>query len=119
MNGQEVGRVSTMKYLGLFIDENLSFELHVKSVCTSICQKLGAIRKSRRWFDTTTSLILYESWILPVIDYCDVIYMTTTKRPLQKLQFLQKHKLPYHIDSWEIWLYGWDAQNTKFSQIRT
>ena len=71
------------------IDENLTFESHIKNIYKNVCQKLGAIRKTRICMDNRTSLTLYKSLVLPIIDYCDVVYMTANKANLQKLQIVQ------------------------------
>ena len=89
MNNELIERVSEMKYLGITIDENLTFEPHIKHMYRNVCQKLGEIQKTRMCLDNKTSLILYKSLLLPIIDYCDVAYMTATKNSLQRLQKVQ------------------------------
>ena len=74
MNNDGIEWVSEIKYL----DENLTFEPHIKYVYSNVCQKLRAIRKTRTSLDPKTSVILYKRLVLPILDYCDVIYITVT-----------------------------------------
>ena len=53
--------------------------------------KLGAIRKIRHNLDRGTTLLLYKSLVLPLIDYCDIVYGATFKDKLNKLQLLQNN----------------------------
>ena len=39
--------------------------------------------------------MLYKSLILPLLNYCDIVYMNTNQQNLNKLQLVQK--MAYHI----------------------
>ena len=43
MGGASLERVQVFKYLGLWLDENLTFDFHVNKVYNKACQRLGAI----------------------------------------------------------------------------
>ena len=89
IGGKPIERVSTMKYLGVLLDDLLTFEEHITHVVTKSTQKLGILRKSREFLDRKTSTLLYKSLVLPHIDYCDIVYMTTTEYNLHRLQLIQ------------------------------
>ncbi len=78
-----------MKYLGVSLDDRLSFDEHVNYMYTKASQKLGILRRSREYLDKSTSLIPYKSLVLPHLDYCDTAYMCTTVQNLNKLQLIQ------------------------------
>ena len=52
-------------------------------------KKLGILYKSKDDLDRSTKILLYKSLILPHIDYCDLVYMNTTEKNLNKLQMIQ------------------------------
>ena len=89
INGDIIERVTEFKYLGIYLDETLNFDKHIKYVHNKASDKLGAIRKIRECLDQPTALRLYKSLVLPHFDYCDTIFMTATKDNLNKLQLLQ------------------------------
>ncbi len=89
INGDVIERVDEFKYLGIYLDEGLTFERHSKYIYNKASSKLGAIRKIREYIDQPTALRLYKSLVLPHFDYCDTIYMTSSKEVLNKLQLLQ------------------------------
>ena len=70
----------------MILDEKLTFETHVRYTYKKICNKVGVIGK----INDRVEILLYKSIILPVIDYGDVVYMTTNKTVLNKLQQIQK-----------------------------
>ncbi len=87
--GEKIDRVDIFKYLGLWLDESLTFDHHVTKEYNKVCQKLGAIRKVRNCFGKSVALTLYRSLVLPHYDYCDTIYMNVNKDTLIKLQLVQ------------------------------
>ena len=89
INGDVIERVKEFKYLGIYLDECLTFEKHSKYIYNKASSKLGAIRKIRERIDQSTALRLYKSLVLPHFDYCDTVYMTSSKEVLHKLQLLQ------------------------------
>ena len=89
ISGQKIERVSTMKYLGVLLDDLLNFEEHIEYVVNKSTKKLGILRKSREFLPRKTSILLYKSLVLPHIDYCDLIYMTANESQLHRLQLIQ------------------------------
>ena len=47
INDHPVMQVSTAKSLGVHIDQNLSWECHIQSICKKIASALGAIKRIR------------------------------------------------------------------------
>ncbi len=79
VNGQELERVNQYKYLGVFLDTCLDWNHHIGVTAGKISQQLGVLRV-RRHLTIDTAKMLYNSLVLPLFDYCDVV------RRLQKLQ---------------------------------
>ena len=100
VNNNEINRVSHFKYLGVFMDEKLSFDKHVKKTIKLAAHKLSLLRRVRPLLTTTAALQIYKSMILPVIEYGNVLYDTANKGLTSKLQIIQNkslkvvHKLP-------------------------
>ena len=89
MNNTMIERVNSFKYLGIVLDDTLSFEQHIDNLYKKCCQKLGAIGKVRNCLTRKLSLQLYKSLVTPHIDYGDVIYISGNKESLAKLQLIQ------------------------------
>ena len=89
IDGDEIERVTTFKYLGMMLDCELNFESHVSYIYRKACCKLTLLRKTRICMNSKVANQLYKSLILPQIDYCDVVYMVASKSSLVDLQKIQ------------------------------
>ena len=78
-----------MKYLGVILDNFLTFDQHTDYIHGKAVKKLGIVRKAREFLDMGTSVKLYQSLVLPHMDYCDIVYSCTSDANLQKLQKVQ------------------------------
>ena len=57
---------------------------------TKISKAIGVINKSRQFFDCNTLRVLYNSLILPYLQYCNLIWASTYPTHIQPLFILQK-----------------------------
>ena len=89
INGEQLEQVDNMKYLGVILDQFLTFDQHTDYIHSKAVKKLGIVRKARDFLDLGTSVKLYQSLVLPHMDYCDIIYSCTSESNLQKLQKIQ------------------------------
>ena len=85
--------VPTYKYLGIFMDQNLNFNYHLKNVINSISHKLYVFSKIRRYLSEKSAFIVYKSMVLPYFDYGDVVFMFSNKNLLNKMDRLHKRGL--------------------------
>ena len=93
LNGRGVDFVTSYKYLGVILDQTLSFNKHINNCIKNVAHKMYLLSKVRPYINVTTSTILYKSMILPYIDYSDIIYEATNTANLRKLQRLQNQCL--------------------------
>ena len=77
LNGKALTQVTTICYLGVIIDQNLTWTSHVNCVLRKVRCKLCVLQRLRPLPGRLLSQ-LYQAFILPVFDYCDVVWMPTT-----------------------------------------
>ena len=65
-----------MKYLGVCIDQHLTWKCHVECVLRRVRGKLYSINHLKSLTDNVTK-ILYQAQILPIIDYYDIVWIPT------------------------------------------
>ena len=81
-NGSSLTKRESFKYLGVVIDQHLSFNNNNNWVLTTISsnwsirfsRKLGVFRRLRISIPTAATERLYKTMILPIFDYCDVAW---------------------------------------------
>ena len=76
--GQDkINRVNSMKYLGIILDEHLTFDEHITYIINKSSKKLGVLRRAKEFLNKSTKILLHKSLVLPHLDYCDLVYMCT------------------------------------------
>ena len=93
LNNANLNYVDSFKYLGITLDPQLNYDLHLSTVIQKITYKNYILRKIRRYIDVGASLQIYKSMILPYIEYGDFLYHTASKKKINKLQTIQNQML--------------------------
>ena len=61
--------VSFIKFLGVTVDNKLSWKYHIDNTCKTISRNIGIINKLKYHFSPSSLLMLYSSLILPYLNY--------------------------------------------------
>ena len=78
------------KYLGVIINETLSWGDHVDYISTKVNQRLGILRRIRHLLPIHTRELYVKSMILPLLDYSDIVWGDKHNKTLMaKVQLLQ------------------------------
>ena len=89
INGVALERCSAYKYLGLWIDEGLTWKTHVKHVCQKLSKACGIVSKIRHCVDINTMKIVYYALGYSYLRYCNIVWgnaSKSTSKPLMALQ---------------------------------
>ena len=84
-----------MKYLGIFIDQNLTWKHHIDHVAFKISRYVGLLSKLRHHVPTHTLITIYRSLISPHLTYGLLAWGQACKSHLEKLLKLQKRALRF------------------------
>ena len=85
----QIERVKSTKYLGVYLNENLKWSDHVNQLCSKVNKSIRALKQARDYASLDILNIIYKSLIQPVFDYCDVVWDNLDKGLATKLQKLQ------------------------------
>ena len=89
----ELQFVNTFKYLGVTLDCTLSYNQHINLSIRNTCHKLYQLKRVNQYLTPKTSLMIYKSFILPIIEYGNIMYHKSCKNQLKKLQRIQNQAL--------------------------
>ena len=78
-------QVDEFKYLGLWLDSQLSFRCHINSVVKKINCNLRILYRSINCFTQLIRLRIVSQLIFPLLDYADVVYQNTSESNLKPL----------------------------------
>ena len=84
-----IEQVSSVKLLGIYVDENLTWHSHIDKLCKKIASAIGAIKRVKPFVPQSTLLSIYNSLVQPHFDYCSLVWGNSGKTSSNKLQKLQ------------------------------
>ncbi len=93
VNNHKVDRVTVTKYLGIYIDENLDWKLHILDVCKTLRRYIGVFYKLNQKLPIKVLRMLYFALIYPRILYAIEIYANTYITYLHDLLILNNRIL--------------------------
>lgn len=89
VNNVPIPRIKTQKCLGVDIDENLSWEKHVETICKKAGAGIGVIRRIKPFVPHDILQSIYKALVQPYFDYCSPLWDTCGKLLKDKLQKFQ------------------------------
>ena len=90
LDGCKLSRVEEPKFLGITIDENLSWKKQIDNVCKLCARNSGVLNKVKRFLPEQALYKLYCSLILPYLNYGLLLWGNANKTYLNKVYKLQK-----------------------------
>ena len=90
MNNQLLGSTTSEKLLGVRIDANLTWNVHIDYVCNTISNRISLPRRIKRYIDIPTSVLYYKGYILPVMEYCNLVWGSCNQGSIDRIEKLQK-----------------------------
>ena len=101
LDGKEIKYNNCIKFLGIHIDENLSWNLHITKIKEKIISYIGIISKLRHYLPLKYLKSIYFSFIYSHLQYLASVWATACDSHLNQLKVLQNKaikfmfKLPY------------------------
>jgi len=90
IEGVMIETVSQTKFLGVIIDNKLSWKEHISYISNKISKGIGVIRKVKDLLNKDTLRTLYYTFIYPYLTYCNLIWGRAANVHLSRLFLLQK-----------------------------
>ena len=90
MNGFKMNQIKEVNFLGVILDETLSWKLHISQVASKVSKSVGVIRKSSFCLTGTALCTLYYSLIYSYLQHCILVWVSIYPTHLRRLVLLQK-----------------------------
>ena len=87
--GFTIKRTKVVKYLGLVVDDALTWSQHIDYMSIKIARGVGIYKRTRSFLPKHSLLKLYRSMIEPYFRYCKIVWGQCNKTLLDRLQTLQ------------------------------
>ena len=82
--------VECEKLLGVTIDNTLSWSQHICSMVSKISSRIGLMCRLRTYLPREGLIMYYNGYILPLFDYCCIIWGEASDSNIDKIYKLQK-----------------------------
>ena len=89
VNGEQVQRTHSTKYLGAHLDSRLDFKQHIKTKCKAAMLNLHRIRSARKHLTRTACNKLVVALVLSHLDYTNSLPGGLPKSSINKMQAVQ------------------------------
>lgn len=83
-----IERVESIKYLGVYIDEQLTWDINVTNICKKVSQRIGLISRLRKSVPLNVTKLLATSLVIPYFDYCNLVWYNCLQCSKSKMQVL-------------------------------
>ena len=90
INGHKMIRTKEVTFLGVILDENLSWKSHISHIAGKISKSVGIIGRSRPCLTKLALKTLHYSLVYPYFQYCIIVWGSTYPTNLNRLVLLQK-----------------------------
>ncbi|WAQ98450.1 hypothetical protein MAR_005864 [Mya arenaria] len=78
------------KILGIYINENLKWDTHIKFLRKKISSNLWLLSRIKVFIPVNYRIMFYKAYVQPHLDYCSIIWGSTKQSNIQVLVRLQR-----------------------------
>ena len=97
-NGQPVKRVTTVKYLGVTLDENMKGSKHVSDLLRKCAGRISFLFRNASFLNFHCRKLFCSALITPYLDYCCTSWYTGLSKVLQgKLDVVQRRMVRFFL----------------------
>ena len=93
MNNVQLNISTSVKFLGIILDDGLKFNDHRLLICNKVSKNIGILCKLRTTLPEKQLFMLYNSLILPYLQYCTITWASVGVTKLDSIHKLQKKAL--------------------------
>ena len=95
----DINSVTSFKYLGVMLSSTFTWSDHVEYISSKVNKNLGLLRRIKYYLPYDARLLFYNSLVLPIFDYADLVWGDKDKISLMnELQILQNKAAKLILD---------------------
>ena len=89
VNNNRITNVESQKLLGVYIDKNLTWKLHIDKTCKKLVSKLFLLKRIQYFLTPDVKQLFYNAYITPIFDYGCVIWSKANTVDIHRITKLQ------------------------------
>ena len=98
IKGQNIKTESTVKLLGVKLDNKLNFNPHISELCKKAANQLNVLKRLKRFIGFETRKLLVQSFVYSNFNYCPLVWHFSSAKSLHKVERIQERALRFQYD---------------------
>ena len=98
LHGQTLRTVTSAKYLGVTLQQDLSWEPHIRNICAKANQTLGFLRRNLRIGATKVKEASYKAYVRPILEYACTVWDPSTDTQMKILEAVQRRAARFVVN---------------------
>ena len=90
-----LSRVTSAKYLGVTITEDLRWDSHINDICAKANRTLGFLRRNIKIGSAAIKQQAYFTLVRPLVEYASTVWNPHTDKNIRKLEMVQRRAARY------------------------
>ena len=90
LHGHILERVESTKYLGVTIQHDLKWDIHIDNIVKKANQTFGILRRNLKIGSVQTKELAYKSLVRPLVEYASTIWDPSEKKHITKIEAVQR-----------------------------
>ena len=126
IQGQIIQEVSSVKYLGITIDQHLTWNTHVKQVTNKANKIKCFLQRNLKYCPTTIKVNCYKSLVRPVIEYAATVWAPYTQNNINAIEAVQRRAARFVYNNYSTYAsvsnmitnLGWNTLHNRRNELR-
>ena len=90
IDNEQINEVQSTKFLGIQIDQHLTWTEHLNNIATKMAKGIGILWKAKPYLNQCTLRTLCYCFVFPYVNYCNIVWLNTNTFKLSNIITLQK-----------------------------
>ena len=91
ISGKKIERETAIKFLGVMLDENITWEKHIRTIESKLAKNIGLLYRAKPLLQVKSLKSIYFAYIHSHINYANIAWGSTYRTKLKTIYFHQKH----------------------------
>lgn len=100
INGISIERKSVAKFLGVLVDDKLSWSQHIAAIKAKMSRYIGILYKLKKVLPLKARILTFNSLVQSHINYCSLVWGCTTKNKIDSIFSTQKKAMRAIMPGW-------------------
>jgi len=93
LNDFELTQTDSVGYLGVELDSRCNFDKHTNALICKVNKSIGVLKRCSPYLPIEARKTLYNTLVLPHIDYCSTVWGCTSQTNVMRVQRLQNRAM--------------------------